>query len=275
MSNARFGLRVRNGLVKGITEGIAAVDSDALAFITAAGITNATQQSAINVLVAELKTFGLWTKMKAIYPFVGGTATTHKFNLKDPRDLDAAYRLIFFGGWNHSITGATPNGINAFANTYFFPNNLSQNNNAIGFYSRTNVIAQQTDIGTFTNADCINMGANFLGAGAFSRNFNGAFGGFVNTNTQGFYTNCRIISTENKMYKNGNVLGTILANSNTPSSTVYIAISGEMNSNNISVTFPSSKEFSFCFMSDGMNDTENLNLYNIIQTFQTILGRQV
>ena len=32
--------------------------------------------------------------MKAIYPFVGGTATTHKFNLKDPADINAAFRLV-------------------------------------------------------------------------------------------------------------------------------------------------------------------------------------
>jgi hypothetical protein len=70
MSNARFGLRVRNGLMRGITEGLSAVDADALAFITAAGITDATQQSAINQLVITLKGLSIWTKMKAIYPFV-------------------------------------------------------------------------------------------------------------------------------------------------------------------------------------------------------------
>ena len=57
-------------------------DTDAQAFITAAAITDPTQQAAINTLVVDLKGYSIWTKMKAVYPFVGGTAATHKFNLK-------------------------------------------------------------------------------------------------------------------------------------------------------------------------------------------------
>jgi len=38
------------------------VDTDAQAFITAASITDSTQQSAINTLVTQLKTYGIWTK---------------------------------------------------------------------------------------------------------------------------------------------------------------------------------------------------------------------
>ena len=53
------------------------VDPDAQAFITAASITNPTQQSAVNQLVVDLKGYGVWSKMKAIYPFVGGTASQH------------------------------------------------------------------------------------------------------------------------------------------------------------------------------------------------------
>ena len=104
-----------------VTQVVNAVDADAQAFIAAAGITNLTQASAVNTLVNDLKTYGLWTKMKALYPMVGGTATSHKFNLKDPRDLDAAFRLTFSGGWTHSSTGALPNGTTGYAETYFNP----------------------------------------------------------------------------------------------------------------------------------------------------------
>ena len=86
------------------------LDSDAQAFIAAAGISNPTEISAINTLVLDLKNNNnLWTTLKAIYPMVGGTATSCKFNLKDPRDLNAAYRLQFNGGWTFSSTGAKPN----------------------------------------------------------------------------------------------------------------------------------------------------------------------
>jgi len=65
---------IQNGQVAWFSGVVApAVDADAQAFITAANITNTTQQSAIDTLVKSLKTANIWTKMKAIYPFVGGT----------------------------------------------------------------------------------------------------------------------------------------------------------------------------------------------------------
>jgi hypothetical protein len=93
-------------------------DADAQAFLTAAAITDDTQKSAVNTLVRDLKRFGLWTKIKAFYPFVGGTAASHKLNLIDPRDTDTAYRLTFSGGWTHTSMGAQCNGTNATSNTY-------------------------------------------------------------------------------------------------------------------------------------------------------------
>jgi hypothetical protein len=93
-------------------------DVDAEAFIASASLTDVTQKSAVNTLVNDLKRFGLWTKIKAFYPFVGGNATSHKFNLKDPRDSNDAYRLTFSGGWTHSSSGAQCNGSNTTSNTY-------------------------------------------------------------------------------------------------------------------------------------------------------------
>ena len=99
-------------------------DADAQAFITAAAITDVTQQNAINTLVVDLKGYSIWTKMKALYPFVGGTATTHKFNLKNPLDTNAAFRASFVGGITHSSTGVKGNGINAYFDTWIIPSNL-------------------------------------------------------------------------------------------------------------------------------------------------------
>jgi len=46
------------------------VDTDYQAFITATGITQPTQSAALETLVSDLKSYGLWSKMKAIYPMV-------------------------------------------------------------------------------------------------------------------------------------------------------------------------------------------------------------
>jgi hypothetical protein len=96
-------------------------DVNAQAFINASGVTDITTIYAVNDLVISMKADGTWAKMKAIYPLVGGTATTHKFNLKDPRDLDVAFRLSFLGGWTHSSNGILPNGLNGYADTFLTP----------------------------------------------------------------------------------------------------------------------------------------------------------
>ena len=52
------------------------IDQDVTNFILASGISDSVQTSAIETLVSDLKSYGLWTKMKAIYPFVGGSAAS-------------------------------------------------------------------------------------------------------------------------------------------------------------------------------------------------------
>jgi hypothetical protein len=117
------------------------LDSDAQAFLTAAGITDPIISGAIDTLVVDLKAANIWSKMKAIYPMVGGSSSTHKWNLKDPRDLDAAFRLAFYGGWTHNSNGATPNGVNGYADTKINSNlelTLINMHFASALYSRTN-----------------------------------------------------------------------------------------------------------------------------------------
>ena len=93
------------------------------AFIKAAGITDSTQQTAIKTLVNDLNGYGLWTKMKAIYPMVGGNATAHSYNLKDI----TKFQITWSGGLTHSSTGVISNAINGYGNTNF---NLSTNSTA-------------------------------------------------------------------------------------------------------------------------------------------------
>ena len=69
------------------------------AFLAATGITDTTIANALNAMDLALIAAGLDTKMYALYPIVGGTATTHKYNFMNPADTDAAFRLTFSGGW--------------------------------------------------------------------------------------------------------------------------------------------------------------------------------
>jgi hypothetical protein len=247
-------------------------DPDAQAFITAAAITNPTQQGAINNLVIGLKADSLWTKMKALYPFCGGSASSHKFNLKDPRDLDAAYRLVFSGGWTHSSTGATPNGTNGYANTYYNPSVNGQLNSAhLGFYSRTNNSNTEIEIGA--NAPAHFM-CYFLYPGQLYCGINSSDAPLGNSisPSSSFLVGSRITSTTAKFYKNG-IVDAIDNKTSTsrPNQNIYI---GCLN-NNGNPSFYSTKQCAFASIGDGLTDTDATNLNSRVTTFQTALNRNI
>lgn len=129
---------IRNLGFLGQPQGYPFNDADAKAFSDAAGLTDDIHKEAVDDLVAGLKTDSLWSKFSAIYPMVGGTATTHKYNLIDPQDTDGAFRLTWYGGWTHSSTGALPNGSTGYAETHLTPaTTLGDTTLSIGYYSRT------------------------------------------------------------------------------------------------------------------------------------------
>lgn len=101
-----------------------AYDPDALAFFTAAGITDPTERIAVNTAISSMKTASLWSISKAVYFFVGSSATSTKFNAKDPRDLDAAYRIVWAGGVTHNSNGVTFNGTTGVGDTKFVPSTV-------------------------------------------------------------------------------------------------------------------------------------------------------
>lgn len=258
----------------GLTDisGAPSVDADAQAFITAASITDATQQSAINQLVVDLKGYGIWTKMKALYPFVGGTASTHKFNLKDPRDLDAAFRLVFNGGWTHSSTGALPNGTNAFANTYFTEQLANANNQHISTYLRTNVDEARADIGVVQTG--VNGETNIISRLSNQSYFrvHGANSTTVsNTDSRGLFIANRPNNTTIKAIKNLTI--TTISNTSVNISNIPIFL-GCYNFNGTATAF-SSKQTAFASIGDGLSDTEAANFYTAVQAFQVTLGRSI
>ena len=254
-----------------------AFDPDAQLFITNAAITDPVQQNTVNNLVINLKNYGIWTKMKALYPFVGGTANQHKFNLRNPLDTDAAFRLVFNGGWTHSSTGSTPNGVNAFANTFYkpFANGLKDSAH-ISYYSRTNVSAGGAiDMGSLTAAPGYyhHMHIRQPGDLMYGLLNTESAAALSNSITQGLFIASRITSTTTSLYRNITNLGTVNLTSTAtyPNLNIYI---GAGNNVNVASQF-STKETAFNSIGDGLTDTEAANYYTAVQTFQTTLNRQV
>jgi hypothetical protein len=250
-------------------------DTDAQAFITAAGITDGTQQSAVNQLVLDLKSANIWTKMKAIYPIVGGTAATHKWNLKDPRDLDAAFRLNFSLGWTHSSNGMLPNGTSAFANTFLNSStNLSLNSGHFSYYSRTNNTTTGVDMGSLKSGpdSYSDLVLYYTGTTYFRFNNTGPYNSVASTNTSGYFIGSRTASNVIKMFRNGSVIiNGNAASSATSTINFYIGAVNNMGTTQLYAN----RQCAFASIGDGLTDAEAVNFNTAVTTYQTTLGRNV
>ena len=269
---------------------VACSDPDADAFLLATGITNTTTVNAICTLVTDLKSAGLWNKMTAIYPFVGTTSTTQKYNLKNPVDSDAAYRLTFSGGVTHSATGALPNGVNGYANTFVnsdvtnfpIPTYIS-----MSYYSRTggSHVTGGNVIGSFGNpsveATSARMLIRYVGnpnssLGAVNYN-DGVFPNALtttDTDGTGMYITTRT-STSNKLFIKGVLRATSASGTTSFDPPPYNMFLFAYNNRDAGALNFSNKECAFAHIGIGLSDAEAVSLTTIVNTFQTTLGRNV
>lgn len=255
----------------------AGLDPAAAAFLTAAGITDPTITSAINRLVKNYKGIGnlnnsvdLWSGSLAIYPIVGGSANAHKFNLKDPRDLDAAFRLAFSGGWTHNANGITGNGVNTAANTFLNPSVvLSASANSYGVYNRTNT-AKGYDIGAFLSPNDTMVAARYTSGNAIFSVTGTTYNQVVNSDARGCYIFSKNGAAANNLYKNG---ASILSSSN---ASVYANDNFRIGSGGLGYADSSDHNYAFAFFStQGLSNINAQLLNSIIIQFQTDLSRQV
>jgi hypothetical protein len=253
------------------------------AFLTASAISDATIRGGLNTFDIGLIANSLDTKMRAVYPFVGGTSSTHRWNFMDARDLDAAFRLAFSGTITHSANGAQGNGVNGYADSFFIANNngLSVNNNHLSLYSRTSAAS--------TGTQFYEMGSGSLDAttsltSMFTRRSNNLAGYdsgfFVNNRSSytsldgsGFYVGKVNNDLTSKLFRNGVQVATKVITSQAGLSSFknYVLGFNEENSN----IYYSSKQIAFASMGTGLSDAEASTFYNLIQALQTTLGRQV
>jgi hypothetical protein len=219
---------------------------------------------------------------------LGSTATTYqpiattqqayianqfKYNLVNPVDSDAAFRLVFNGGWTHSSTGATPNGTNGWADTRLNAASvLSLNSSHLSYYSRTDANSLTVDIGNYNG---LNSG-NHL----FLRYLNSAYvrisdedtSAISRPNSLGYYIGSRTSSTIKSAYINNvktslNINSVSLVNNNIALAAMNDVILGRI--------YFSNRQTAFASIGDGLTDTDAANLYTRVQAFQTALSRQV
>lgn len=260
-------------------------DTDAEAFLSAAGITDPTQILAVTTLVEDLKAEELWDKFYAIYPFVGGTATTHKFNLKNPADTDGAYRLAFTGTFTHDSSGAIPvtsggpTDSGPFANTFMTNKNLTDFH--VSYYSVTQAAAPGSDslIGTtdYTGPNTVIALASRNASDQTSMAINQSSVDIANADGRGFYLGSRSAATGHSLYKNGVEIGTTAytaAETGTMANYPLYLFSISTGSTPYNF-YATNKKCAFASIGTALTDTEALTLHSIVQDFQTTLSRQV
>lgn len=255
-------------------------DADAVAFFTAASITDTTQKSAVNTLVLSLKSANIWTKMRALYPVVGGVASSHAINLKQP----GTYNLTFATGWTHSSTGMTPNGA-TYANTNLIPSTtLTSMSQHISYYSRTNnTTAGVTDNGCqddVTPSIGRNIFACYYGTSTLStiqiQSLDANNVKFSETNSLAFILGSRTSATSLKAYRNNLLKGTNTTNSTSGLCGNSVFLGGFNYRTNLGQTiYYGIRQCAFASIGDGLTDAEASSFYTAVQTFQTTLGRQV
>jgi len=250
-------------------------DNDATAFLNATGIIDLDISSAIKNLVSDLKAYGIWNKMIAIYPMVGGTSTTQKYNLIDPRDDDGAFRLTYGSSVTHSLAGFTPSGTNngsAYTRIQI-DSDLSQNNVYCSVYIGTNVAEDRLDFGAISSQNGIQLASRNLSNTFNSKmmtNINKDVGAGTTTDSRGFLQISRTSSTGYTMQK-GTTKGFVTETSIAPPPE-WIALGG-IGTSKTTANAISSKVISFAAFGSGLTISEMDDMYTAVQAFQTILGR--
>ena len=241
-------------------------DADSQRFFDSSGINNVLEQIAIDNLVVQLKDSSLWTKFGAIYPFVGGTAATTKWNLKDPRDLDVAYRLTFNGSPVFAASGVLFPTPSDYADTHLRDAILTFNDNAISYYSLTQNTVSGYDMGCFDHGSPYNEMAIYNMVDA--------------TNWFGYY-NFRPIPASTKglfmlsstpsdvtFYDNG-VINKSSGTPPMPGSTGYSILIGTVNG----ASSVGMRECALATIGNGLTEAEALTFYHIVKNFESKLGR--
>lgn len=261
---------------------VGSYDPDAIAFFNATGITSVPDKDAINTYVVGLKTNSLWTPIKGLWIMAGGSLTTCKYNLKDPRDLDAAFRLTYgstvTAGAN-GISATTANAVNGTADTHFVPSVQFANNGfSAGVINHTAPNLDNAPGGSFFGA----AGAGSTNCPRFTRTnattWICAAGGNSRSVTVSSLAN-QFLSISNtpsptntaQPYLNGSASGLTIATGTMtlPAFSLYILrhdISGTPNGTSVFTT-------KFAFIGLELTAGQQANLSTLSLALQTALGR--
>ena len=250
------------------------------AFITASGITDPTQKTAVDYLVKQLKANNLYSKFSVLYPFVGGTAHTHKYNLINPADSDAAFRIVWSGSVTHDANGIKSNGTNGYGDAKYNPvaASASLTSFSMGIYktgieangTSRSVIGNLSGTGSYTILGWVSSGTKIGGAiGAASSSE------FTPTETIAQSNGIQIINVSGSrvasLYSNSGLVGTHVTQTGAFADCNIFVLA--LNNNGTPSSYRLETIVKLAYISTGMTAGEISTLISIITAYQTMLGR--
>lgn len=247
------------------------IDPDAAAYLAdiviSGGTITPTIESAVDTLFTSLKSNGLYSKMLAFYPYVGGTAGSHAINA----NLNKTYDITWYGGMSHGISGSTGNASNGYGDTNV-PMSAYTNllYTSFGFYvNQAGTIGRSGGIAVSGYGFIFSEGGNVVWRHGQVTSGNPGLG--ITGDTRGMWSSVKEGSDVYNLYKNGNFYNTrssLLNISSDPGLTFYYFRANNPTNPNYSNT-----NLSFGYLSNNLLNSEISTLHSIINTFQTSLGR--
>jgi hypothetical protein len=273
-------MQVASPMISGGVVVPSGLDPDADAFLTAAGIVNNTQRTALNNLVLSFKSTGVWDRLYAFYPFLGGTAESHKWNLKNPADTDSAFRLSFGGTLTHDANGVKGNGTSGFADTFFncYTDGGANTNLSLGVYVNETITfgTSRVWIGTTTSTFTQSVALGIVSSGSYIAGVVGQdiagdnYAGRVTTPLGGQFTVSAGLGRVNSLYDSTG----LLAGSSFTATGATISTSLNL----FRFATPTNKVFSnnrfaSAYIGLSMTPQQVLDYTNAVNAYQTALGR--
>jgi len=241
----------------------------------------------VDYIVSNMKAIGTRDLCNAVYGFVGGTADSHKWNWKDLRDVDAAFRLTYgTSSLNHSSFGLRNLNTNSFDNTNFVFTKIIPSSHLS--LNSVHLSAYMTISGGNSALTAFDLGCGTLSGGIVVNNLclvlrpieNNGVRTFLNTNTgysnlvggtKGYVLSSRNSSSLISVGYNG-VLTTNVASTSTSLTSEELTLT-RLN-NGLGITTPINlSTYGFFSIGSGLTDTQALQQSQIVTNAQNILNR--
>lgn len=282
------------------------IDANASAYlsavISAGGLVDNTAIQAVNTLFTSLKSENLYNKLIIMYPFVGGVGAAHSINALSPGTNDLFFRNKISAPWVHTTTGSyntEADGTRADGNYATIGSQYNATYASLGianptgkspgsiFVSAADMSASVYSRGKLGRSTGSNQVSIFNPAEGSNNRFqfairwqgtdntyaifpsvSAAYDYSSDTNGIGYYILTRTSTSLMYLVKNGTTVITA-----TEEVTCELDGSSPLTINLGGTT--DTIEYSFLHFGVGLTQAESEDLTDIVQTFQTSLGRQI